>query len=105
MARLHGLRTFDEYLAANSGARRGGELAGVRIDVGSHDAFGRLEGFYVAIFAMLMRALHELGPDGQRALRSFELEVAIIVEAYPDDANDLGREAGKPSVARRAGFT
>src|SRR6185295_10766955 len=60
---------------------------------------------YVLIRLKLMGALHKLRPDGQRALSAFELEVAVVVEAHPHHADDLGCESRKPAIARCAGFS
>ena len=38
-------------------------------------------------------------------MRALEIQRTVIVESDPDHAQQLGRESGKPAVARRAGFT
>src|SRR5262249_24065455 len=94
----------DENLAPDPRAARRGKLAGIGVNLGADDAVGRFEGVDRAVFEMLMRALHELGPDRQRAARTFQLEVTVVVEAYPHPATQLGCEAGEPCIPRGAGL-
>ena len=65
---------------------------------------GASNGTHVVIFAVLVRALHEFHPDGQSAVRAFQLEIAIVVEADPHNADQLGSETREPAVARSAGL-
>ena len=48
--------------------------------------------------------LHEFRPDGQRGMRAFDIELAVVVEAHPYDAKQVGSEAGEPAVVRRSGL-
>ena len=103
-ARFHRLRARDENLIANPGAGRrrqppvSASICTVTIPSGASKLCD------VAIFAMLVRALHEFQPDRQSAVRAFQLEIAIVVESHPHHTDQLGGEPRKPSVARRAGF-
>ena len=58
----------------------------------------------IEVLAELMRALHEFGPDRQGGMRTFEPQLAVVVKAHPDCANQLGRKANEPAVVRRAGL-
>ena len=58
----------------------------------------------VAVLAVQMSAAHELRPDGQGAAGAFQLEIAVIVEADPDYAQEIWRVADEPAVARCAGL-
>ncbi len=98
------LGSGDENLAADVRAARRGQLTRVGVDIHRDDAVGRFKRMHVAVFAVLVRALHELHPDGQSAVRAFQLEIAIVVEAHPHDADQLGGKPGKPAVARGAGL-
>src|ERR1051325_4688638 len=98
-ADFHRLRSGDENLASYLGATRRGELAGFGVDFSCNDSFRRLDFADVAVLAVLVRALHEVGPDGQRATRTLQLEVAVVVEPHPHHADKLRRESGEPTVA------
>src|SRR5208337_4182283 len=52
----------------------------------------------VGILRQLHGALHELSPDGRSRRAATELEVRVVVVAYPDDAQQVGGIAGKPGV-------
>ena len=49
------------------------------------------------------RRLHELGPDGQRRPAAAEAQRLVVVEAHPDDGQQLRREADEPGVAQVVG--
>ena len=76
----------EERLGEHLGAVRRRELAGVVIDVDEGDALGDLE----ALIRMAgERGLHEVGPDRQRRRRAAQAERLIVVEADPDDRQQL----------------
>ena len=104
MAKLHRLGPGDEYFRADARAAGCGDFAGIRVDFLCDDALGRIEAVDVAILAVLVRALHEVHPNRQRALSALQLQIAVIVEANPDDTDDLGSKSGKPAIAVGAGF-
>ena len=60
-----------------------GELAGLGIDIDADDPVRRVEIDDIAVLAMLVRPLHELGPDGQRGLRAFEVRVRDCRRSRP----------------------
>ena len=49
------------------------------------------------------RAHHERRPDRQRRLRAAQAERLVVVEADPDDRQQLRREADEPGVAQIVG--
>src|SRR5579883_1183649 len=102
MADFHRLRAGNEDLGVASGATGRGDFARFGVDVGPNDSTGSFEAMDIPIPAMLVSPLHELRPDGQGAVRSLKLEIAIIVEADPHDAKDLRSESGEPGIAVRA---
>src|SRR5579862_1611526 len=104
VADLDWLRSRNEILGANLGAVRRGQFTGVRVDIRHHDSLGSFKGFDAAVFAKLMRLLHELDPDRQSAVRAFQFKIAIVVESHPNCADDLGGKSDKPSIARSAGL-
>ena len=46
------------------------------------------------------RHLHEITPDRQRGIRAGEPELRAVIEANPDDTNEIGCVAGKPTITR-----
>ncbi len=103
-AEVHRLRAGDKdlFLTARAGGRR--EFAGVRIQLGGDDALGHLKLTRVLVGAQFVGGLHELGPDGQRGMCALEAEVGVVVEADPDDAQQIVGEAGEPAVVVGAGL-
>ena len=98
------LSSRDEYFGPGLRGVRGCRHAGVRVNLQGDDSVRGGEGLGVAILAVIERTLHKLGPDGQRGMGAFEIEHAVIVEADPHDAQELGGEAGEPAVMRGSGF-
>src|SRR5574340_1365064 len=56
------------HLGASLRAVRRGRIARGGIDLHGDDPIRRLERFHVAVWTVLQRALHELGPDGERGV-------------------------------------
>ena len=56
------------------------------------------------IIAVLMRPFHKLRPDGQRRFCALKLQILIIIHAYPDQAKQLCRKPGEPSIMGRTGL-
>jgi len=79
--------------------------AGERIHIDGHHPVGRRERFGRGILPDGQRALHEFSPDGQGGMRAFDIELAIVVEADPDDAEQIGRETREPAIVRGARLT
>ena len=75
------------------------------VDIDADDPVRGVPVLHVPVFAVLVRALHEFRPDRQCGFRAFEIQVLRVVEADPDDADQLRGEAGEPAVPRSAGFT
>jgi len=48
---------------------------------------------------------HEVRPDRAATTPPGNAQVAIVIEAYPDHAEEVGSESSKPSVARCAGLS
>src|ERR1039457_2241856 len=94
-ARRYRLRPRDVNFGDRSGTVRRGLHSRLGIDLRGDDAVGSLEVSGVAIRAILQGALHELRPDGQRRVGAFQVQLAVIVEAHPDDAQQVGGVAGK----------
>ena len=65
--------------------------------------YGEVAG--VGVLGQLDGMLHECGPDGGGGMRTFQLDVGIVVIADPDDADEVGRVAGEPGIVRGAGFS
>src|SRR5882724_12471356 len=42
--------------------------------------------------------LHEISPNGEGGICSCKPELRAVVKAYPDDANQVGRKTGEPTV-------
>src|SRR5262249_44677042 len=84
---LGGLGACQKRFVEHARAVRRGQLAGIAIDVREGDAVRRLEAD--ALMAG-KRADHEGRPDGKRRLRSAEPERLVVVEAHPDDGEELG---------------
>ena len=55
---------------------------------------GAMKSFVSPILAHAARLLHELRPDRRGRVRAFQVQLAIVVEADPDHAQQLG---GKPA--------
>src|SRR5579871_194329 len=104
MARFDWLGSSDKYFVSHFRAAGRGQFAGFRVDPGRHDAAWHREFMHVPILRMLVRSLHEFGPNRQCAARSLEFNVAIVVEADPNHADQLGGETGEPTVVRGAGL-
>ena len=49
------------------------------------------------------RRLHEVDPDRQRGPRAGEADGGVVVEAHPDDAQQVRRVAREPGVAQVVG--
>src|SRR5207249_1544897 len=94
--------TLETRLLASLRTPRGGPLAARRIDLGSLDARrheerrARLPG---------RGRLHEVDPYRKRGLRSRKPERVVVVEADPDDHQQIRREADEPGVASIVGGT
>ena len=90
----------EERLADHLRAARRGELAGS----GSMSTNATPSGASNGTLARAgERAHHELRPDRQRRLRARQPERLVVVEADPDDRQELGREADEPGVAQIVG--
>ena len=48
------------------------------------------------------RRSHEIGPDWQRRCRARQAQLRTIIKANVDDAHQIRREAGEPTIARRS---
>src|SRR5690348_13996935 len=104
VARLSGLRAFDEILCAFSRALIGSQHTRGRINLFADDAVGLRETVAAEFGPERERLLHKRCPDGQRRLRAFEAKFGVIVKADPNDADQIWRVAGEPTVARGAGL-
>src|ERR1700678_3240218 len=51
------------------------------------------------------RPFHEFRPDWESGTRAFNLEIRIVVVAYPDYTDQVRDVSGKPSIARSSGFS
>jgi len=56
------------------------------------------------IWPELRGSLHEVSPDRQRWAGAFQIEVAVIVEAYPHHTQELAGEPGEPAIMGCAGL-
>src|SRR5438105_14478489 len=99
-----GLGSVYEYFRAGGVAEGRGQLAGEIANLRGHQTVRRLELFNIAVFRKALRPLHELGPDGQRRMRAFQIQIAIVVEPYPYYAQQLGCETGEPAVTGGSGL-
>ena len=87
----------DEGLGPRLRAPRAGEEARVLVDVHEDDALGRRRkgvGFFPPS-ASFMKST-QIGQGGPGA---GEAHRGVVVEADPDDAQEVGGEAGEPGVA------
>ena len=80
------------------GARARCQLAGRIVDLRRHNPvwYGKLS--HIAISPMLMRAPHKFRPNRHRRRRAVHFEVFIIVQPYPNNAQQLRSESAKPGV-------
>jgi hypothetical protein len=99
LADVDWLSSFDEHLGPYFGTFRGGELTSFRIDFSGDNAVRGLECMHILIRGMLVCPLHELYPDRQGAVGSFQHEIPIVVEPQPNHANKFRCETGKPPVS------
>src|SRR5258708_6707163 len=83
----------------------GSELKCFGVDEDGLHSFGYFELFDVAIGGQRRGAKHEVGPDGRGRRAARQPQIAIIVEADPDDAKQIRGETREPAVARRARFS
>src|SRR5262249_39766655 len=89
----------DVNLFAGYRAVRGGKLQGIGVnDVRIH-AFWLVEFPDIAITGQGRGTNHEVRPDGPAVSPAGKAEVAVVVKADPDDADEVVCEAGKPAVA------
>src|SRR6202011_4066035 len=103
-AHFHGLRSLNEILTANLGTSGGGDLSRRWVNRGADNSGGRAELGHVAILAVLVGAAHEFGPNRERGFGAFELDIAIVVKADPDYADQLAGEAREPAVVGSPGL-
>src|SRR5205085_11120646 len=82
---------------------RGDETC-IWIDLDGRDAVGACELCAAEFGPERDCLLHELLPDGQRRLRAGQTQLCVVVEADPDDADQVWRVAGEPTIARCAGL-
>ena len=95
----------DEVFRPHAGAGRRCQLAGCGIDIHTDNSVGSIPAGDITVLAMLMRALHELGPDGQRGLCSLDVQFVVVVVSNPNHAYQFRCESGEPPVVRGAGFS
>src|SRR3984957_19872936 len=96
--------SLDVDLFTGAGAVRGGEFERFGIDHDGLNAVGGREVLHVFVGRELRGVNHEVGPDGRVGSTAGDSDVAVVVEADPDDADEIIGKAGKPGVARRAGL-
>src|SRR5580700_1149612 len=89
-ASSHRFRAGDKHLGGLHGTLRACGHSRLRIDGDGNDAVRRFERFGIGVAAQQERALHEFGPYGKRGMRALEVELAVIVEAHPYDAQKVG---------------
>src|SRR5579859_47917 len=70
-------------------ACRGGDLVGAFVQRKLNHTLRRAEGLDVRVVWQLDGALHELGPDGQCDHGATQVDIAIVVIADPDDAEQI----------------
>ncbi len=104
LALLHRLRPVNEIFGSDLGTRRRRQLAGLRIDLHPHHSRRCFKLADVPVLPMLMRPAHEFRPHRQGRMRALQVQLAVVVESHPHDANQFRREAGKPAVVRRPRF-
>src|SRR5260370_34484447 len=83
----------------------GSELKCFGVDEDGLHSFGYFELFDVAIGGQRRGAKHEVGPDGRGRRAARQPQIALIVEADPDDAKQIRGETREPAVGRRARFS
>ena len=88
-ALLHRLCAIDELFDECARTRIARQLSALHADFGGDDARWLRKRLCILILPHRGGAFHELRPNGQRRMRAFQIELAIVVEPHPDDAEQL----------------
>src|ERR1700746_1061067 len=81
-----------------------GEFEGVGINDVRIDALRLVPVPDITVAGQRGGANHEVGPDGGCGGASGEAQIVVVVEADPDDADQIAGESGEPAVAGSACF-
>src|ERR1700746_985425 len=81
-----------------------GEFEGVGINDVGIDALRLVPVPDIAVAGQRGGANHEVSPDGGRGGASSKAEIVVVVEADPNDANEVAGKSGEPAVAGGASF-
>src|SRR5581483_717517 len=102
VAGILGLGAGNKRDAVNVRARSSRQPVGDLVKTNVHHTFRLREILHVRVLRQFDRALHELAPDRRGCISAAETQVAIVVEAYPNDAEQVGGIARKPAIVRGA---
>src|SRR5580658_3304783 len=81
-----GLTPRHEIFPVCGWALRGCQFLGVITEIYAHHTRGDGKLLGIAVRGICERALHELGPDGQRRFGTFQVQLTAVVESYPNHA-------------------
>src|SRR6202142_3978585 len=70
------------------------------VELNIDHAVGLVEGLHIGVLRERHGLLHELSPDGGGGLRAAQANIAVVVIAYPNHAQQVAGVAGEPSVMR-----